>query len=122
MNNRDGEVMMKFKNEQMEKEWQEFRNNNQDPYGYGAVSFAERWAELMETELEKGKILTDIAKKTEDQADTEGITGFMYGAAVNALSHAWKHGEALKDWHNRKYSYDGDEVVNPAIMSIGKKD
>lgn len=113
---------MKFKNEQAEKEWQEFRNNNQDPYGSGVVRFAERWAELMEKELEEGKLLIDIAGITENQADTEGITGFVYGVAVNVLSHAWKYGEDLRDWHNRKYSYDGSGVVNPVIMSAGKKE
>ncbi len=60
----------------------------------------------------------DIAEKTSHAADNEGITGFMYGCAVSILAHCWKHGEELRKWHNGEYKYDGDGVVNPAILTI----
>lgn len=58
-------------------------------------------------------------QKTSHDADTEGITGFMYGCAVNILAHVWEHGEELRRWHNGEYDYDGDGVVNPAILTVG---
>lgn len=69
--------------------------------------------------LLRGEKLIDIADKTSHEADTEGITGFMYGCAVNALSQLWEYGEELRRWHNKEYNYDGDGVVNPAILTVG---
>jgi len=67
---------------------------------------------------EKGKI-EDIAEKASHDADTEGITGFMYGTAVSILAKFWKHGEELRKWHNAKYKKpEISGVVNPAIMTI----
>ena len=92
--------------------------NSKDGYSYGVVKFMKRWADLMEKEIEKGAKVADIADKTERQADTEGITGFMYGCAVGALSQFWEYGEELRKWHNKEYNYEGDGVVNPAIITV----
>lgn len=27
--------------------------------------------------------------------------------------------EELRKWHNKEYNYEGDGVVNPAILTIG---
>ena len=100
----------------------EFNNfveiNSHDGYSLAVVNYVKRWAELMEKEIAKGKRLIDIADKTSHKADTEGITGFMYGCAVSALSEFWEYGEELRKWHNKEYDYDGDGVVNPAIITI----
>lgn len=45
----------------------------------------------------------------------------MYGYAVSILSQCWEYGEYLRKWHNKEYGYDGDGVVNPAIMTVGVK-
>lgn len=37
---------------------------------------------------------------------------------VELVLHSWKYGEFLRKWHNGEYNYDGDGVVNPAILSI----
>jgi hypothetical protein len=42
----------------------------------------------------------------------------MYGYAVNALSQSWKYGEELRKWHNTDYGYEGDGIVNPAVLTI----
>jgi hypothetical protein len=107
----------------MEEKYQEGLANNQDPYGRACYTFAERWAKLLEKDIEetgnaKTAILT-MAKKRSHEADTEGITGFMYGAAVNILSNCWLYGEILRKWHNKEYNYEGEGVVNPAILTIG---
>lgn len=106
-----------------EKKYLDWKNVNTDPYGDCIFRFAENWAERMETEIDNGAKIYDIAEKTSQKADDDcgGITGFMYGAAVNILSKCWIHGEALKKWHNKKYDYDGEGVVNPAIIHVGKK-
>lgn len=107
--------------------WKETVDNNQDPYGKGVVTYAERWADMMEQEMAAGKPLAEIAQKTSDRADTEGITGFMYGCAVSTLSQVWEHGEELRRWHNLKtqIKHEGEianetgGVLNPALLNIG---
>ncbi|MBR4705451.1 MAG: hypothetical protein IKP02_07640 [Paludibacteraceae bacterium] len=105
-------------------EYQEGYNNNLDPYGHAVYTFAERWAELMEREILKSEdpdaVITAQAEHLSHEADTEGITGFMYGCAVSILSACWLYGEQLRVWHNAQYRYAGDGVVNPAIMTIGR--
>jgi len=109
--------------------WQKFVDANQDPYGGACVEYAAQWAEMMEVEMAKGAKLEDIAKHTSHDIDTEGITGFMYGAAVSMLSQCWEHGEALRRWNNLDTQI-GDEgeaanesggVLNPALMTIDVK-
>lgn len=51
-------------------------------------------------------------------ADIYGITGFIYGCSVSILSSVWKYGNELRTQHNSKYDYQGDGVVNPAVLTI----
>ena len=109
---------MKIKVGQEENYNQFVAVNSKDPYSNAVVQYAERWANLMESKIVSGDKIADIADSTSHEADTEGITGFMYGCAVNALSHLWEYGEELRKWHNKEYNYEGDGVVNPAILTI----
>ena len=104
-----------------QKAWDKFVKNNPDPYGSAVIRYAEAWANLMESEIAAGKEIPDIARRTSHEADTEGITGFMYGCAVKILSQCWEHGEQLRRWHNGEYGHHGDGVVNPAILTIRPK-
>jgi hypothetical protein len=114
---------MQLKNKQL---WEKSLANNQDPYGLAAHTFAERWANLMEEKMSQGAKLADIAKETSHAADTEGITGFMYGCAVGILSQVWDNGEELRRWHNldTQIGAEGEKanesggVLNPAILNI----
>jgi hypothetical protein len=107
--------------------WDAGKANNTDPYGGRIYSYAEDWANLMETRMAKGDKLADIASETSHEADTDGITGFMYGAAVSVLSHVWEHGEELRRWHNldTQIGTEGEEAnknggtLNPALLNIG---
>lgn len=86
-------------------------------------TYAERWAEMLENQIESStddvmNVIVDNADRLSHEADTEGITGFMYGCAVSILSQCWKYGEYLRRWHNKEYNYVGDGVVNPAIITI----
>ena len=66
--------------------WQKFKIANSDGYGGAVVTYSERWARLMQVEMANGKNLEDVADATSQEADLEGITGFMYGCAVSTLA------------------------------------
>jgi len=80
--------------------------------------------------MAKGKKLEEIAHSTSHKADTDGITGFMYGAAVETLANVWEHGEALRQWHNleTQIGTEGEEAnkrgatLDPALLVIKGKD
>ena len=107
-----------------EKKYKDWYDKNSDGYSRACFTYAERWAELLEVEIRKTddvmKCIDENADRLSHEADTEGITGFMYGCAVIILSQYWEYGEELRKWHNKEYNYDGKGVVNPAIMAIGK--
>lgn len=116
---------MQFKNEEL---WNQGLANNQDSYGSCIYRYAASWATLMEEKMATGAKLTDFAKEMSHQADVEGITGFMYGAAASILSETWIHGEELRRWHNldsqirdegEKANEEGG-VLNPALLNISK--
>lgn len=102
------------------KVYEDWKNNNTDGYGSAIFRYAERWADMMEEALSQGLQINDVADRLSHKADTEGITGFMYGAAVSILAQCWEHGEELRRWHNKVYDYDGDGTVNPAILTVKK--
>lgn len=93
--------------------------NSKDEYSRAVINFLESWADLMEERILNGEKICDMAEQTSKDADTEGITGFMYGCAVSILAQVWEHGEELRRWHNEQYGYNGEGTVNPAILTIG---
>ena len=110
-----------------EEGWKKAVAANTDGYGGGVMSFAERWARLMEGRMANGDTLEACAEEASSLADNEGITGFMYGCAVSILSQVWVHGEQLRRWHNLKtqIGHEGEKanksggVLNPALLSLG---
>jgi hypothetical protein len=106
---------MKVKDLKVYKNW---KTKNTDAYGACIFRYAERWADMMEEKIKDGEKIKDIADKLSHEADTEGITGYMYGASVSILAQCWEYGEELRKWHNKEYDYKGDGVVNPAILTI----
>jgi hypothetical protein len=103
--------------------WHQVRINGTVGYGGRCITYAADWAWLMERRMasEPDKDFGEIAKETEKECDYDGLTGFMYGAAVQELSTYWKHGDQLRIWHNRNYGVPSDTegVVNPAIITMG---
>jgi len=108
--------------------WNKYREANRGGYGGACVRFAENWGRLMQARIEQGEALADIADECSTVADgPEGITGFMYGCAVQMLSQCWKHGEELRRWHNldAQLSDEGEKanesggVLNPAMLRVG---
>lgn len=125
----------------MKKEFDDGLANNQDPYGNAVYRYASEWATRMEQ-----KFLRDVGvriesasddvvsewlkmnmEKTSHEADTEGITGFMYGCAASILSSYWVAGEQARKRHNLDTQIDDEGeranesggILNPALMSIG---
>mgnify|MGYP001603931777 CR=1 FL=1 len=106
--------------------WEQACKANTDPYGAAILAYAERWARLMEGRIAHGGTLEACASEASNIADTEGITGFMYGAAVGILAEVWVHGEALRRWHNltTQLSDEGEQanttggVLNPALLRL----
>lgn len=106
--------------------WQEACAANTDGYSGAVMSYAERWARLMEGRMSKGERIADIADECLHLANNEGITGYMYGCAVSILAQVWIHGEALRMWHNLKTQIgnEGEQanesggVLNPALLKV----
>lgn len=113
--------------EGLEADYAKYKEINNDPYGGEVVRYGAAWADLMESRLADGEKLEDIAEQTSREADTGGITGYMYGAACSALAHFWIHGEPLRRWHNIKtqIGHEGEKAnesggtLNPALLNIG---
>lgn len=111
-----------------EEGWAKTVAANQDVYGSAIVRYAERWARVMEAEMSGGRKLSQCARDASHLADSEGITGFMYGAAASILSQVWQHGEDLRRWHNLETQIkdEGERanesggVLNPALIRIGE--
>lgn len=94
--------------------------NSADPYSYACVEFAATWAAMMEAQLASGESFPVAADTASKEADT-GITGFMYGCAVNMLVHCWERGEELRRWHNKEYGVESESgVVNPEILTVSE--
>jgi hypothetical protein len=111
-----------------QENWDKWVEGNKDGYGSAIIRYAEAWANIMEIKMGGGEKIEDIAKEASHTADTEGITGFMYGAAVHVLFTSWEHGDELRRWHNldTQIGNEGEKanenggVLNPAVLNIGK--
>lgn len=117
-------IIMKIK-EGKEEEFKKGLEVNKDSYGAAIYAYTQRWAGLMEIEIENSdktpeEVINECAEKLSHDADTEGISGFMYGAAVSILAQCWEYGDILRKWHNKEYNYEGEGVVNPAVINIGE--
>lgn len=100
---------------------------NKDFYSKAVIDFATRWAEMLENIISRKEnedpknVIYNKADATSRLADTEGITGFQYGCAVQFLADVWKYGKILNSWHNAKWGYseDTEGTVNPAVWLVG---
>lgn len=132
---------MTFRGAKATDDWALGMKNNQDAYGHAVYRYASEWATRMEqamtadfnwspVSLEGTSVVAEWLQENADrishEADTEGITGFMYGCAVSTLAGVWIHGEQLRRWHNLKTQlrHEGERanekgtVLNPALLNI----
>ena len=113
-----------------EAAWKKWRDANMDGfYGQAIIEYAERWANLVEERAVGDETLLEsvVKQASRDADDTEGITAFMYGAAVSVLANSWAWGERLRKWHNLdiqighegERANEGKGVLNPALLNLG---
>ncbi len=116
----DESTELEFKDEEAKANWEKWVEiNSTDDYSKGVVTYACRWAKFMQHLMYKNnKPLYLIANEASNVSDIDGISGFMYGCAVSILVQCWKYGEELRIWHNKDYGYEGDGVVNPAVLTV----
>lgn len=108
--------------------WTKWVESNNDPYGRAAVVFAAIWARNMDRIIIKNstKGFEALSPEEIDQCSKEadelagGITGFMFGAAVQMLSECWRYGKELQKYHNKQFGVeDIDGTVDPSMITIG---
>ncbi|WNO29867.1 hypothetical protein [Bacillus phage SDFMU_Pbc] len=95
---------MKLVNEEKFEAW---KNINDDNYGKTVFEYAEGWADLMESLIEEGKQVKDIAQETyssitENKFDNPAI----FRATGLVLVRQWVHGNELKDWYTNHEWYN----------------
>ena len=88
-----------------EKEWKECCETAPDRYCKGVVEYMDRWARLMQYEMDKqGTGLTKkIVFETEDLADNHGMSGYSASMARNRLYQYWYLGVELAEICKDKY-------------------
>lgn len=82
------------------KYWEEKKNLDIGPYWSCILRYAERWANLMESEIAKDKTVMEIAKETSYDANTEDLSWLQFSHAVAILAQCWKYGDELKTWYD----------------------
>ncbi len=88
---------MKIK-EGKEDVFENWRKNNQDPYGVEVFEYAERWATLMEKARDNRGVvfsMAEVADETSKKADTTGISEPQHNWAKSLLRVCWEHGSEL---------------------------
>ena len=95
---------MKYRDKQAFDDWKANQKNDDgtpESYGLACFTYAERWATMMEAEMESkpDADFGELAKRLSHTADEEGVTGFMYGMAVSILAKCWVNGELLRRLH-----------------------
>lgn len=113
--------------------WKKLVKENSDPYGAACISYAERWGIILQKYImiykdrwSPEQVIEKIAGEVSRTVDTEGITGFMYSAAVYHLTRHWVYGEALRRWHNLSVQLGNEGetanrkggVLNTAMLHI----
>lgn len=104
-----------------EKDWNEWVEKNDDPYGKACVDVAREVMRLLDEghEIDAHKLIC----KADDNINAGGITGFMAGCVASMVSRCHSRGEEFrKVWNGDVGKLTGQEnsegVLNPAILNI----
>lgn len=100
--------------------WNKAVDANQDPYGGSAIIAARRVMELLDAE--PGEIDADKLMTRANDDTGAGLTGYLAGCVASIVSQVHSRGDEFRRSWNKPYGHEGDGVVNPAIMTIGKKE
>ena len=86
----------------MESVYASLKNEmTQDGRSNAVISYAERWADMMEQRISNGTSVSEAAAQTRYEANQENLSWFMYGNAVRVLVNFWDHGEELWQWQQQ---------------------
>lgn len=102
---------------------------NAESYSYDIISYAEKWADLMEEAFAKGFLIQDFAMKTSlEAAETvqNGLTFMMNVMAARILVKHWIHGDLFLEWYNTHWQLKNEgqnltkkgQLINPAVMEF----
>lgn len=77
--------------------------NSHDGYSAEIIEYAERWACMMEEEIDESDadpadVIMEVADQTSRDADVNGITGAMFQCALSVLRQTWAYGEEISEW------------------------
>ncbi|RHP46414.1 hypothetical protein [Clostridium sp. AF32-12BH] len=88
-------------------------NEHDDPWSYALLSYAERWAEMMESGLENAddpmKYLRENAGRLSKEADQEDIDMSIpvrIYVIEGILSKYWEYGKLLWKWYYEQFTRD----------------
>lgn len=112
-----------FKDEDGKKFWDNSLNDAKEDYGcMCVVNFAKRWALAMQKLIAEEKLtVSEAAEATCCDSEICGdISGLTYSTAAFLLSRSWKYGNEFLKWHNGKYGYSGNGIVNPAGFTLSR--
>ena len=112
-----------------EKIWNDYVEKNQDPYGGACVKVARKVMEMLDrdsTPLHNGyhpdaHTAHGMICKADDDIKAGGLSGFMAGCVAQMVVNCHERRDEFRKSHNGE-SYDGDGVVNHALMTITPKD
>lgn len=90
---------MKVRNENIYLKWKKL--NVSDGYSFDIFKFSEKWASLMEAEIEKGHKIEDIAEKTSEIAGKKELTKTMFDFSLDILHKCWIYGYELEGWSKK---------------------
>jgi len=112
------------------EDWEKWvKINAKDPYSRCCVEVAKKVMELLDDNNHEKFNANEIVLEA-DRLLNEGITGFMSGCVAQMVSHCHSRGEEFrKKWNEETQIGDegdkaneGKGVLNPALLSIGKKE
>ena len=90
----------------MESVYASIKNEmTQDGRNNAVISYAERWADMMEQQIINGASVSEAAAQTRYKANQENISWYMYGNAVRVLLNFWEYGDELGHLQQSNRSY-----------------
>ena len=96
--------------EQEYEKWVEINNNSKEYIGKDYIEYTERWAEMMEYEINKSdkepqQVIMENAERLRIEADKNDNCQSMHvqSYSVIGLYNFWEYGRELLKWHNGKF-------------------
>ena len=105
----------------MESVYASIKNEmTQDGRNNAVMSYAERWADMMEQQIINGAAVSEAAAQTRYKANQENISWYMYGNAVRVLLNFWEYGDELGHLQqsNRSYQEQQEALLEAQVCDV----